>query len=148
MLDVLMKFGAHRIDYLESSAAGVSDGAAFYLRAESPADELYNREAKHQLYQGLALIAESVGLHKLVGVYIDVNSLENIDRPAYQRLKMDLLDGLFRKVFVVNSNALLGNPVADADVFDLYWSAGGFEMITLENGRVEPLIFGSGSLAA
>jgi len=148
MLDVLMKFGAHRIDYLESSAAGVSDGAAFYLRADSPAEEQYNREAKHQLYQGLALIAASIGLHKLVGVYIDVNDLENINRPAYQRLKMDLLDGMFRKVFVVNTNALLGHPAADADIRDLYWSAGGFEMITLENGRVEPLAIGCGSLAA
>ncbi len=148
MLDVLMKFGAYRIDYLESSAASASDAVAFYLRANCPRHEFYSREAKHQLYQGLALIAANYGLHKLVGVYVDVNELSNINRPAYQRLKMDMLDGLFHKVFVVDPGALLGHPVADADMRDLYWSAGGFEIISMQEGYFEPLELCCGPLAA
>ncbi len=145
MLDVLMKLGGHRIDYFEGNAAGISDGAAFYLRADPPVDDLYSRESKHQLYLGLAIIAASVGLHKLVGIYIDVNHLNNVNRPAYQQLKLDLLDGLFRKVYVIDSRALLGHPTADADICDLYWSAGGFEMITFENGMSQPIAIGCGS---
>ncbi|HBF41295.1 MAG TPA: hypothetical protein DDW19_05865 [Anaerolineaceae bacterium] len=134
MLDVLMKNGGYRIDYFESEARSLSDAAALYIRADAPNELPYSRLAKHQLYEGLAIIAAGIGFHKLVGIYIDVSTLENVARPAYQRLKQDLLDSLFRRVLVIEPRALLGDPQADADLVDLYWSAGGFELINYESG--------------
>ena len=139
MLDVLMKNGGHRIDYFESGTEIISDAAALYIRAEMPDDAHYDHQAKHQLYQGLAIISAKIGFQKLAGIYIDVNNLENLERPAYQRMKQDLLDGMFRRIYVLDSNAILGHPAADADLRDLYWSAGGFELISYENGVAEPL---------
>lgn len=135
MLDVLMKNGGHRIDYFESGAVNHSDAAALYIRADAPGETKYSRQAKHQLYKGLAIIAECIGFQKLVGIYVDVNALENVERPAYQRLKQDLLDGLFRRVMVIDPRAMLGHPAADDDVRDLFWSAGGFELINYESGH-------------
>lgn len=139
MLDVLMKNGGHRIDYFESGAESFSDATALYIRADAPGEAQYSRQAKHQLYEGLAIIAECVGFNKLVGIYLDVNALQNVNRPAYQRLKQDLLDGMFRRVLVIDSLALLGHPEADGDVRDLFWSAGGFELINYESGHPVPM---------
>jgi hypothetical protein len=128
MLDTLLKFGSYRVDYFDRS--GLNPLAfAFYVRGGMNAHSHYSLEAKHQLYRGLALISSRLGLDNLAAVYIDVNDITNLQRPAYLQLKRDLLDGMFRRLFVLQDSALLGNPAADRDFNELRSSIPGFELL-------------------
>lgn len=141
MLESMMKFGNHRVDYFVNRNTVNSQSVAFYIRGEMDEQDAYSRDAKHQLYLGLAILEQKVGMRHVTGIYVDVNDLNNIERPAYLRMKQDLEDGLFKKVFVLSADALLGDPTADADMCELYRRVGGFELFSCDTGDCAPLDF-------
>ena len=139
MLDAMMKFGAHRVDYLHHEPGRDPEAFAFYLRAGLSAGDRYSHEAKRQLYSGLDFINQHRQLKHLAGIYMDVDQLENLDRPAYQKMKSDMVNGMFRRVFVLDEAAIMGLPEANYDLLKLYVQTGGFELFTCKNGECLPL---------
>lgn len=139
MLETLMKFGNHRVDYFGSKCTVNNQSVAFYIRGELDEHDAYSRDAKHQLYLGLAILDEKIGMNNIAGIYVDVNDLHNIERPAYLRMKQDLQRGCFRRIFVLSADALMGDPLADADLCDLYHQVGGFEIFSCDTGDCKPL---------
>jgi hypothetical protein len=140
MLDKLMKFGAYRVDYFDSHSEKNPEAFGFYIRAELPTGQAYCREAKHQLYSGLGLIYSELGMRNLVAIYVDVDCLANLDRPAYKQMKFDMVRGLFRRVLVLNHNALFGCPSSDLDVKTLAGSIEGMELITIQEGECKRML--------
>lgn len=141
MLNAMMKFGAFRVDYLNLGLDKDHKSFGFYLRAEISAGDSYSRGAKHQLYTGLSIIKRKLEMKNLVGIYLDIDSLDNLDRPAYQQMKKDMLNGLFKRLFVLDENAIMGSPTADHDLLKLFLQTGGFELFTCKNGECLPLEF-------
>jgi hypothetical protein len=139
MLDTMMKFGAFRVDYLNLGLDKDRKAFGFYLRAEIPAGDQYSREAKHQLYTGLSIITCKLEIKHLVGIYLDVDSLDNLERPAYQTMKNDMLKGMFKRLFVLDEHAIMGSPAADYDLLKFFIQSGGFELFTCKNGECIPL---------
>ena len=136
MLNTLLKFGSHRVDYFDQTGSN-PQAFVFYVRGGMAAEERYSHEAKHQLYGGLAVIRATMGLENLAAVYIDIDELANLQRPAYQQMKQDLRAGMFTRVFVFDVSALLGEPAAEADLANLAAKVGGFELITCgEDGSI------------
>ncbi len=141
MLDAMMKFGAYRVDYLNQALTQNRKAFGFYLRAEISDGDCYSRGAKYQLYNGLTVIKRKLEMMNLVGIYLDVDSLDNLERPAYQQLKKDMLNGLFRRLFVLEEKAIMGSPTADRDLLKLFMQTGGFELFTCRNGDCVPVEF-------
>lgn len=139
MLDALTKFGGYRIDHFEQNC-GNTNAFAFYVRGGLVPGSLYSLEAKQQLYFGLALIQSLLGLEKLAGVFVDVNDLVNLDRPAYRELKREILAGKVRRVLVLDPSAILGNPVADRDVAALFQRVDRLEIFTVIAGVERPIV--------
>lgn len=139
MLDSMMKFGAHRVDYFYPRLDENKKAFGFYIRAEISPNEIYCREAKRQLYTGLSIIQSKHEMKNLMGIYLDVDSLNNLYRPAYQQLKDDLRNGLFKRLFVLDEKALVGSLLADKDVYELYTLVGGFEILTCKDGDCVPV---------
>lgn len=135
MLETMSKFGAYRVDYLHRGPDKDQKAFGFYLRAGISAGDQYSREAKHQLYAGLALITSRLELKNLVGIYLDVDVLSNLNRPAYQQMKKDMLNGMFKRLFVLDEQAIMGSPEADHDLLQLFIQTGGFELFTCKNGE-------------
>lgn len=129
MLETLLKFGSHRVDYFDRSGRN-PQAFAFYVRGTIEVDERFSHEAKCQLYTGLAWIKQQLGLQNLAAVYIDINQLDNLQRPAYVQLKKDLRSGLFSRVFIVNQSALMGIPAANADLAAMRSQIHGFELLS------------------
>jgi hypothetical protein len=119
MLDTLMKFGAYRVDYFEKQQQWNPNSFGFYIRAEVEDGIPYNRESKHQLYEGLDLIQNKLGMGNLVGIYLDVNCLKNLSRPAYQQMKQDIANGLFSRILILEEAAIFGCPGTEQDLLDL-----------------------------
>jgi hypothetical protein len=142
MLDTLLKFGSHRVDYFDQTGSN-PQAFAFYVRGGMDDSSHYSHEAKYQLYSGLAVIRSTLGLQNLAAVYIDINTLENIRRPAYEQLKHDLCVGMFKRVFVFNGSALLGCPCAEADLTAACGPVDGFELISCDE---DAAIFVQGQL--
>ena len=129
MLETLLKFGSHRVDYFDRSGRN-PQAFAFYVRGTIAFDERFSHEAKCQLYTGLAWIKQVMSLKDLAAVYIDINQLDNLQRTAYVQLKKDLRAGMFSRVFVVNKSALLGTPAANADLAALRNTISDFELLS------------------
>lgn len=127
MLDALLKFGSHRVDYFDRSGSN-PQAFGFYICGGLDPHSGYSSDAKHQLYRGLALIGSRLGLNNLAAVYIDVNDNGNLQRPAYLQLKHDLMDGMFSRVFVIQESALFGNPEGVKDFKELKSGIQGFEL--------------------
>ena len=144
MLDALMKFGGHRIDYFLQARSNL-DAFGFYVCGGLGADCAYSLEAKHQLYFGLALIQSQLGLKNLVAIYIDVNDVNNLQRPAYVQLKQDLINGLFRRVLILDEAVLAGNPAAEADLATLSEQVNGFELFTCLAGKINSIHIQAGN---
>ncbi len=141
MLNAMMKFGAFRVDYLNLGSDKDRKAFGFYLRAEISAGDYYSRGAKHQLYTGLTVIKRKLEMKNLVGIYLDIDSLDNLERPAYRQMKKDMLNGLFKRLFVLDEKAIMGSPAADHDLLKLFVETGGFELFTCKNGECLPLEF-------
>jgi hypothetical protein len=134
MLEALMKFGGYRIDrFCKAECTGREFG--FYIRPQTQVTDHYFIEAKHQLYYGLALIQAQGELHNLAGIYIDINDLENLQRPAYLAMKQDLRAGRFAKVLISDRETLFGCSCAEADLFELANEISGFELFHFQEGE-------------
>lgn len=148
MYQTFMRWGSYRVDYLNEAAMGAAEAFAFYVCGELPENETYSTAAKRSLYAGLSLIQQTLGPDNLVAVYLDVNSLDNIDRPAYVQMKLDMKAGLFRRVFAMNASDLLGRHERAEDIRDLYREVGGFDLLTFEQGAFKTVLLkGMGALA-
>jgi hypothetical protein len=133
MLDTLMRVGAHRIEYLDDTRN--PQAFAFYIRGNKRDGDVICKDAKSQLYAGLLLIHNKLQMTNLTGIYVDVDSLENLQRPAYQQLKQDLMAGMFKRVFILDRTALLGTPQSDQDLQQLFFRCGGFELLVCREGE-------------
>ena len=139
MLDAMTKFGGYRVDYLHHGLENDQKAFAFYLRAEINPGDSYSHEAKRQLYTGLTIIKQHLEFKHLSGIYLDVDSLDNLNRPAYQQMKQDMLNGMFKRLFVLDERALMGSADADHDLLMLFIQTRGFELFTCKNGECLPL---------
>jgi|GEM_PF-1163499 len=143
MLEALMKFGGYKVDrFFRSDVKGKEFG--FYVRSDAGQAGGYCAAAKHQLYYGLALLYARGEIHDLVGVYIDIAALDDLQRPAYMALKRDALAGHFQRVLVVSREALLGSREAERDL--VAWARGlanGLELFTFQAGEPEVISCGS-----
>jgi len=135
MIETLMIQGGHRIDYLNEDAAGTPEAFGFYVHGRLANQEPYSLEAKHHLYAGLSAIQQQLGYENLVAIYVDVSSAEVKNRPAYRKMKQDMLAGKFRRVFTVVSNDLLDDRATLKDLLNLYEELEGFEWITCDGGE-------------
>jgi hypothetical protein len=89
----------------------------------------------------LAVISAKNEMQNLAGIYMDVDVLSNPQRPAFLQMKQDMIAGLFRRLFVMDSSALLGEPGADEDLIRLFELVGGFELFTCNQGECVPVRF-------
>ncbi len=134
MLDTLMTIGSYRVSYFNESLNVNPQAFGFYIRGEKGSRDAYSRDAKSQLYAGLMLIQDKLQMNNLRGIYVDVDTLENLQRPAYMQLKHDLISGYFRRVFVLKESALLGTPSAENDLRRVFGLCGGFELLVCRDG--------------
>lgn len=138
MLDSMMKIGAYRIEHFENISQVDAMAFGFYIRGELKDASAYSRDAKAQLYAGLMMIHTKAQMSHLRGIYVDVDSIENLQRPAYLQMKEDLLAGLFRRILVLDEDALLGSTAAIMDLHGVYLSIGGFELLVCRDGECVP----------
>ena len=142
MLDTLMKFGAYRVNYFEPLIQKNLDAFGFYIRAEIEEGQAYSHEAKHQLYNGLDLIQRVLGMNNLVGIYMDVNCLKNLQRPAYQQMKKDITSGYFRRILVLDTVAIKGCLGSEKDLAELAYLVGGLEMLVWHRSKLVTMRIG------
>lgn len=148
MYETLMKLGSYRVDYLNVSARGTTGAFAFTVCGEPPNDASYGASAKRILYTGLSLIQQTLGPNNLVAVYLDVDAIDNLQRPAYEQMKQDLRAGMFRRVFDLRAEDLMAIPALAREVERLYHEVGGFDLLTFAGGAFKPVLLrGSSALA-
>lgn len=136
MLDTLMKFGAYRVNYFESLTLENPNAFGFYIRAEIEKGQAYSHLAKQQLYIGLDLIHRTLGMNNLAGIYVDIDCLNNLMRPAYQQLKRDILSGYFHKILVLDEYALSGCPGAISDLTSLAVLVGELDLMIWQHSKL------------
>ena len=136
MLDSLMKFGAYRVNYFEPFLKNSPEAFGFYIRAEIEQGQAYSHMAKHQLYVGLDLIQRILGMQNLVGIYIDIDCLSNLQRPAYQQMKQDILSGYFQRILVLEKDTIDGCPGAVTDLAKLADRIGGLELSSWQDSKL------------
>ena len=139
MFETLMTKGGYRIDLVNRKAGGTGDALGFYVRGDLAKGVPYSLDAKHHLYAGLDAIRKYHDEKNLYAVYLDIDRICNLARPAYLQLKRDLLYGAFRKVFVFSPDDLLGCEAAIRDLVALYRRVKGFELITEQQGILTPI---------
>jgi len=100
MFETLTKTGGYRVDYLNRSVQGRPEAVALYVCGSLSRGQSYSADAKRRLYAGLAFVHEHMGLENLVGVYLDVDSIEKPSYTAYNQMKRDLRQGLFRQTVI------------------------------------------------
>jgi hypothetical protein len=137
MLDSLMKFGAHRVNYFEALKQNNPEAFGFYIRAEIPEGQAYSHEAKYQLYAGLDLIQRCLGMKNLAGIYVDIDCLKNLQRPAYQQLRRDVLSGHFHRILVFDRLSISGCPGSDRDLAELSAQVGGVELLVWQRSGLD-----------
>ncbi|HNR03157.1 MAG TPA: hypothetical protein PKK59_11540 [Anaerolineaceae bacterium] len=140
MLDSMMKIGAYRVEHFENINRIDPQAFGFYIRGELKDAAAYSRDAKAQLYAGLMMIHSKALMAHLRGIYVDVDSIENLQRPAYLQMKSDLVAGLFKRIFVLDEAAILGSAAARADLFQVYVAVGGFDLLVCKNGECMPCL--------
>lgn len=134
MFETFMHPGAYRIDYFNGAAMGNSEAIALYVLGNLPQQAAYSNQAKHNLAAGLSLIQIEIGKQNLVAVYIDINSADNLARPAYQQMKWDIRLGLFHQIMVHDMLDLAMDAAVMEDLCDLYREVRGFKVITYHGG--------------
>jgi hypothetical protein len=141
MLDTLTQIGAYRVSYFSSSQEPNPLAFGFYIRGEKAPQDVYSRDAKTQLYAGLFLIHTKLQIRNLRGLYVDVDSISNLMRPAYLQLKRDLINGFIRRVFILDESALFGAGEAEDDLRLVYETVGGFDLFVCQEGECVPVGF-------
>jgi hypothetical protein len=108
MLETLKKPGQYRIDYLNTHLQGNPDALAFYIRSTYSHPAPYCIEAKHHLMAGLCIL-EDFGLNdRLLGVYIDIDSISIRKHFAFEQLVLDISVGMVKHLFCIHPEELLG----------------------------------------
>jgi hypothetical protein len=138
MFESLRKNGSFRIDYLNPAARGSKEAFAFYVRGEMEEGAAYSLSAKHHLCAGLNFIRKNLNCDNLVAIYVDVNTAENLYRPAYVQMKRDLRAGLFRQLFTFQSNDLMGDWAAVDDLKKLSHDVPELDVFSCQEGLVQP----------
>jgi hypothetical protein len=134
MLATMLNFGGYRVDRFTPSV--IDDGNfGFYIRSQGGEPGSYCREAKSQLYTGLALIYQANLLSRLVGIYLDINVPDNLLRSAYVQLKQDLQIGLFQRVMILETGTLWGSLAAEHDWLEFIRPMPGVDVFTFANGQ-------------
>ena len=141
MLDTLTQIGAYRVSYFSSSQEPNPLAFGFYIRGEKATQDVYSQDAKMQLYAGLFLIHTKLQMRNLRGLYVDVDSINNLMRPAYLQLKHDLINGFLRRVFILDEAALFGTGEAEDDLRMVYETVGGFDLLVCREGDCVPVEF-------
>ena len=141
MLDTMMKFGAFRVDYFHRGPDIDQKAFGFYLRSEISGGDRFSRGAKIQLYSGLMFIKQNLEFNHLVGIYLDVDSLDNLERPAYKQMKRDIFAGYFKRLFVLDENAIMGSDISNLDLLNFFVQVDGFDLFTCKNGQCVALEF-------
>jgi hypothetical protein len=136
MLEALMKFGGYRIERFAKSV-GSGEEFGFYIRPQIGSKGDFFAAAKSQFYYGLAMIDLHNEMDHLAGIYVDIDDLENLQRPAYQAMKLDLEAGLFHKVMILEREALLGCVTAEVELFGLSKDISGLELFRFQAGERE-----------
>jgi len=147
MLDTLMKFGAYRVNYFDTQKLKDPESFGFYIRAEIEEGQVYSHDAKHQLYAGLDLIHRCLGMRNLIGIYLDVNCLKNLTRPAYLQMKKDILAGYFRRILVLDDQAISGCPGSEKDLRELAELVGGLEILSWQQSNMNVRFVGEPAMA-
>lgn len=141
MLDTLTQIGAYRVSYFSCSQEPNPLAFGFYIRGEKTAQDVYSQDAKQQLYAGLFLIHTKLQMRNMRGLYVDVDSINNLMRPAYLQLKRDLTNGFIKRVFLLDESALFGTGEAEDDLRMAYETAGGFDLLVCREGECVPVEF-------
>jgi len=143
MFETFMHPGAYRIDYFNGEAMGRPDAIALYVLGNLPEQAAYSNQAKRNLVAGLSLIQKEIGKQNLVAVYIDINTADNLARPAYQQMKWDIRLGVSHQIMVHDMSDLAIDSAVMDDLNTLYREVGGFKVITYHTGvcRCEVLDF-------
>ncbi len=129
MFTSLSKLGSYRVDYVNHTAAGTTDALAFYVLGDLQEGQAYSTSAKHALFTGLDIIRNSYGLENLVAIYMDVNTADNPERPAYLQMKQDLENGIVNHVFVLYASHLVSEGESSRDWERFSRSIGGVEVL-------------------
>ncbi len=148
MYETLMKLGSYRVDYLNVNARGTAGAFAFIVCGEPPGDPGHSASAKRILYTGLSLIQQTLGPNNLVAVYLDVDAIDNPQRPAFNQMKRDLRAGMFRRVFDLRATDLMANTRLARELERLYREVGGFDLLTFEGGAFKPVLLRASSALA
>lgn len=143
MLDVMMKNGNYRVDYLNPLGEHAARMFAFYVCGPVAANEQYGHDVKKRLFIGLDVIKRMMGMDYLSAIYLDMNESNNVERPGYEQMKRDLARGLFRRVFVLRLDDLFGGSEMMNDLMDFSIQIGGFEVLVYDaySRQPEPFVF-------
>ena len=141
MFETLMKFGGYRVDYLNMDRAGSSAAMGLYVLGDLPAHQSYSRMAKHNLFTGLCVIREQHEDQNLVAIYLDINSPDEAQRPAYQQMKRDMKAGMFRRLCVPVVYDLVGSTELYSDFWNFYRELEWMDILATEAGMLSPVRF-------
>ncbi len=143
MLDVMMKNGNFRVDYLNPMPSQPARMFAFYVCGSVADHEHYGHDVKKRLFVGLDVIKRMMGMENLAAVYLDVNDSTNVQRPGYEQMKRDLADGLFRRIFVLRLDDLFAGSEMMDDLMTFSMTIGGFEVLVYDaySRKPEPFVF-------
>jgi len=136
MFETLRKQGSYRIDYLNQAARGSPEAFAFYVRGELEQGAPYSVSAKRHLRAGLNIIRKNMNCDFLVAIYLDINTAQNLHRPAYLQMKQDLHAGYFHRVFTLHAADLIGDNAVMEDLIKLSQDISGLDVFTYQEGRL------------
>jgi len=142
MFATLMKSGSYRVDYFKDQAAGSPQALGFYACGDIPSQAPFSQSARHNLLAGLIVIQHHFGISNLVAIYLDVHppDPQQAIRPAYEQMKRDLREGLFKRAFVFSTCRLKNGQDMLEDLCQFYAEIDGFELITFVNGAPKTLL--------
>lgn len=143
MFEAMMKNGAYRVDYLNHANRGLPGSLGFYILGSLPEADSYSHNAKHSLFSGLTLIREQLGTHCLVAIYLDVNTGDNLLRPAYQQMKQDMRAGMFHRLFVLEPAELIGSMELLADWAKFTMQVKYCEVLSIVDGIIQTIYLAS-----
>lgn len=140
MFATLMEKNGHRVEYWHECMRGKPMSLGFYVRGEIFPGDQYSVSARFHLTVGMLVIERDLGLSNLHGLYVDIDSAENLYRPAYVQLKQDLIEGAIRKVFVFELEDLTMLQEGCMEFNQITPMVGGIELLVYDplTGRIKP----------
>lgn len=136
VFEAMMRYGAYRIDRMNPERMGKPEAIALYVLGDLPHQQPYSRRAKHHLLTGLMLVRQELGIHNLVGVYLDINDGGNLERPAYQEMKRDLQSGFFRRILFLPGEDMSGLDPSPQGWRQFFTDLPSCELLIFQSGRI------------